>query len=70
MEITARIYKSWIKADRHLIGFDAYLTSPTPNAKAVMIPKIQQWCDERELPVRVKNVPHLKRTFKIEIIVK
>lgn len=69
-DITARVYNSWIKADRHLVGFDGLLFSKEENAKAVMIPRIQLWCDERKLPVRVVDSPQLKRGFKIIIIKK
>lgn len=67
-EITARVYKSWIKADRHLIGFDARIVSKEKDAKTVMLPRIQIWCDEAKIPVKITDVPHLKTTFKIELI--
>lgn len=67
-DITARVYNSWLKTDRTLIGFDCMLTSKEQFAKESMLPRIREWCKERNLPVRVIDIPHMKRQFKIEII--
>jgi len=61
-----KIYSDWLPSESKVVGFWGHTNSNL--GKDEKLKKIQQWCDERHLPVLVINdKTHLTR-FKMKLL--